>query len=100
MHSQTSFHGMFLLALFVVMGTTLFSCSNADGEKRAIDAVEIVVDSSANEDLLGKPVLDTIPPAPSYDKTDKFVYGMVLPEKRMPKIKVYKGSITINESNY
>ncbi|MFT3793607.1 hypothetical protein [Flavobacterium sp.] len=104
LHSQMSFSRMFLLALFVAMGTTLFSCSDRNGEKRAIDAVEIVVDSSANEDLLGKPVLgnigaDTVA-QPSCDKTDEFVYGMVIPEKKMPKIKVYKDSITMSESNY
>ena len=32
LYSQTHFHRMFLLALFIVMGTTLFSCKNENGK--------------------------------------------------------------------
>jgi hypothetical protein len=40
--TQTHYHKMFLLALFIAMGTTLFSCQDKDGKKQKIDKVEIV----------------------------------------------------------
>ncbi|MES2545191.1 MAG: hypothetical protein V4548_09925 [Bacteroidota bacterium] len=43
--SQTNYHKMFLLALFIAMGTTLFSCSDKNGNKQKIDKVEVVEDS-------------------------------------------------------
>lgn len=49
LYSQTHYHKMFLLALFVAMGTTLFSCSDKDGNKNRIDKVEIV-DTQKNQD--------------------------------------------------
>jgi hypothetical protein len=36
---------MFLLALFIAMGTTLFSCQDKDGKKQKIDKVQVVDDS-------------------------------------------------------
>ncbi len=33
---------MFLLALFVVMGTSLFSCATVNGDKQKIEKVEVV----------------------------------------------------------
>ncbi|MCP2026924.1 hypothetical protein L1276_002068 [Flavobacterium sp. HSC-32F16] len=44
-YSQTSYHRMFLLALFIAMGTTLFSCQDKNGNKQKIDQVEIIEDS-------------------------------------------------------
>lgn len=40
--SQTQYHKMFLLALFVVMGASLFSCSTVNGNKQKIEKVEVV----------------------------------------------------------
>ena len=34
LYSQTHYHKMFLLALFIVMGTTLFSCADKNGIKQ------------------------------------------------------------------
>lgn len=45
LYSQTHYHKMFLLALFIAMGTTLFSCSDKNGNKQKIDKVEVVEDS-------------------------------------------------------
>ena len=44
LYSQTNYHHFFLLALFAVMGTTLFSCADKEGNKKKIDKVEIVED--------------------------------------------------------
>ncbi|WP_281636438.1 hypothetical protein [Flavobacterium marginilacus] len=43
--SQTQYHKMFLLALFVAMGTTLFSCADKNGNKQKIEKIEVVEDS-------------------------------------------------------
>lgn len=42
LYSQNNYSKMFLLALFVAMGTTLFSCADKNGNKKKIDKVEIV----------------------------------------------------------
>lgn len=38
--TQVHFHKMFLLALFISMGTTLFSCQDDNGDVKKIDSVE------------------------------------------------------------
>lgn len=47
LYSQTNYHHFFLLALFAVMGTTLFSCADKNGNKQKIDKIEIVEDYKA-----------------------------------------------------
>ncbi|WP_394773654.1 energy transducer TonB [Flavobacterium sp.] len=49
LHIQTNYHKMFLLALFIAMGTTLFSCQDKDGNKNKIDKIELV-NNSENQD--------------------------------------------------
>ncbi|MBP0902605.1 energy transducer TonB [Mariniflexile gromovii] len=39
---QQSFHKLFLLALLIVMGTTLMNCTNKNGNKQKIDSIEVV----------------------------------------------------------
>jgi hypothetical protein len=63
LYSQTQFHKMFLLALFVSMGTTLLSCSNANGNKQSIEKVEIVEENPSDNVIMGaplRPVNDTV----------------------------------------
>jgi hypothetical protein len=55
--SQVQFHKMFMLALLVSMGTTLFSCQNSTGEKQTIGKVE-VVDSITENRTTGVPLLE------------------------------------------
>jgi hypothetical protein len=50
LYSQTHYHKMFLLALFIAMGTTLFSCSDKDGNKNRIDKIEIIDNTEQNQD--------------------------------------------------
>jgi hypothetical protein len=45
LYSQTNYRKMFLLALFIAMGTTLFSCADKNGNKQKIDKVEVVEDT-------------------------------------------------------
>lgn len=49
LYTQTSYYKMFVLALFVSMGTTLFSCADKDGNKNKIDKIEIVDNASPVE---------------------------------------------------
>lgn len=44
-YTQTYYHKMFLLALFIAMGTTLFSCQDKNGNKQKIDRIEVIEDS-------------------------------------------------------
>lgn len=63
--SQVHFHKMFLLALLITMGTSLFSCSDSNGNKQKIDKVEIVNEESVDSKntILGM----LIPPPPVID---------------------------------
>lgn len=77
--SQTNFKKSFLLALFVVMGGSLFSCTQEIGEKSALDGVEVSDD--------GQTIHHTL--------------GAALPPKAIPesgtKITVHRDSITMRE---
>ncbi|WP_264552415.1 hypothetical protein [Flavobacterium sp. N2038] len=60
LYSQIHYPKMFLLALFIVMGTTLFSCQDKDGNKQKIDKVEVVEDTKPKTQILtGAPVVST-----------------------------------------
>lgn len=45
--SQIHFHKMFLLALFICIGTTLFSCKQENGDKQKIEKIEVVSSDTA-----------------------------------------------------
>lgn len=72
LHTQTNYYKMFLLALFVAMGTTLFSCQNKDGNKQKIEKIEVVKDSDDSSHItVGEPAIDedstkqaVVPPPP------------------------------------
>ncbi|MTH14943.1 energy transducer TonB [Flavobacterium sp. LC2016-01] len=49
-YSQTHYHKMFLLALFIAMGTTLFSCQDNDGNKKKIASIEVVDNAEQNQE--------------------------------------------------
>ena len=50
LYTQTNYHKIFLLALFIAMGTTLFSCQDKDGNKNKIDKIEIVDNTENYQD--------------------------------------------------
>lgn len=81
-YSQTHYHKMFLMALFVAMGTILFSCTDKNGNKQKIDKIEVTNEqkSHTNEMMVGDVKLkhhdsldNNIPPPPPPNKTVKFV---------------------------
>ena len=58
LYSQTHYHKMFLLALFIAMGTTLFSCTDKNGNNQKIDKIEVVDDSLEVKSIITKePIL-------------------------------------------
>lgn len=84
-YSQTHYHKIFLLALFITMGTTLFSCSDKNGNKQKIDKIEVVDDSlEMNNVTVGvrlPPKIDpndslhyNIPPPPPPPKVDQIKF--------------------------
>ena len=108
--SQSSFHKIFLLALLLTMGTTLFSCSDKDGNKQNIEKVE-VVKHTPDAPTIGIARADTTnistSPKPNCEKSatkndeDAIEHlqptkGIVITKPHVPSIKVYKDSITMS----
>jgi hypothetical protein len=70
------FDKIFLLSLFVTMGTTLFSCSDKEGNKKKIDTIEVVTDQT-DQIVVGEAPIDNsashnIPPPLAKKNTSKF----------------------------
>lgn len=83
--SQTQYHKMFLLALLITMGTTLFSCADENGNPQKIDKVEVVEDTipEHKEMMLGMiapdpndPSARELPPPPP-PKEDQVKFSIV-----------------------
>ncbi len=79
LYKQKSYHKMFLLALFIVMGTTLFSCADKEGNKQKIEKVEVVENPKKEHIQVGDIKIKNIdtnnippPPPPKIDQV-KFV---------------------------
>lgn len=89
--TQTNYHKIFLLALFVVMGTTLFSCADKDGNKKKIDKIEVTNDESKFDSPIGKAIISkndstceiVSPPPPPPSKTHDSVKNSEKYEKRV-----------------
>jgi hypothetical protein len=69
LYRQNNFRKAFLLALLVTMGTTLFSCSDKDGNRKQIDKVEVTRETE-HRMMLGEPA---------------YVQNDSLPQKNQPK---------------
>lgn len=82
--SQVHFHKMFMLALLISMGTSLFSCQNSDGTKQKIENVEVVEE----EPRMTLGII--LPPKDS-------IYNKV--ESKQKKNKENKGVISNNKEN-
>ncbi len=61
LHTQTNYYKMFLLALFLTMGTTLFSCQDKDGNKKKIDKVEVIEDVAPEQHATTGIILTPLP---------------------------------------
>ncbi|SMO59283.1 hypothetical protein SAMN06265349_102585 [Flavobacterium resistens] len=112
LYAQTNYYKMFLLALFIAMGTTLFSCADKEGNKKKIDKVEVVKDTIKTEQIaVGKTRIgpnDSLkyppPPPPKVDQV-KFVKNPVentkkekssnIDSKKKTEEPVYNGGIAV-----
>jgi hypothetical protein len=109
LYTQTHYSKMFLLALFIAMGTTLFSCADKDGNKKKIDKIEVVQDVAPVEQIsVGKSKISTLndtlllpPPPPKVDQV-KFVKPLYKDKNKKAKInyveKIAKDSIVEDET--
>ncbi|CAA9196234.1 hypothetical protein FLA105534_01029 [Flavobacterium bizetiae] len=79
LYTQTNYHKMFLLALFVAMGTTLFSCQDKDGNKHKIDKIEIVNNTGQTQEE---------------NETTSWCYGHQIESKKEKHAEKHVGSFT------
>lgn len=108
-YSQKQYHKIFLLALFISMGTILFSCTDKNGNKKKIDKIEVI--DKPKEDLKEIYVGDiksnhpdslhkNIPPPPPLIDQVKFVKpttiqcGEIVPKnEKIIEEEIYNGGI-------
>ncbi|RKR09638.1 hypothetical protein C8C83_1281 [Flavobacterium sp. 90] len=109
LHTQTNYYKMFLLALFVAMGTTLFSCQNKEGKKQKIDKVEVVEDTTQTPHATVGISLpeknntnDTLLPPPPPPKVDqvKFVKKPVKNTEKEKPAKINSKKVVEDESSF
>jgi len=79
LYTQTNYHKIFLLALFIAMGTTLFSCQDKDGNINRIDKIEII-ETSSKTTINDKPFIkDSLNKKSSLPKKPKYrSYGVAV----------------------
>lgn len=109
LYSQTNYYKMFLLALFVAMGTTLFSCQDKEGKKQKIDKIEVVKEVSPTQHTtVGKTrirnntssdILLPPPPPPKVDQV-KFVKPSVNSTKKEQPAKISSKKVIEEESSF
>ncbi|WP_052259402.1 hypothetical protein [Flavobacterium sp. KMS] len=92
LYKQTQYHKMFLLALFIAMGTTLFSCQNKNGDKQKIDKIEVVKNSSTDQRVMvgdikvsGNESTQIPPPPPPKINQVKFVKPVPISHSKTTK---------------
>jgi hypothetical protein len=79
LYTQINYHKIFLLALFIAMGTTLFSCRDKDGNKNRIDKIEIIGNTEQNQEE---------------SKTTSWCYGHQIESKKEKHVEKPIGSFT------
>lgn len=96
-YQQTSFRNVFMLALFISMGTTLFSCKDHDDKLYPVDKIVLVEDSLSNSNdsvlstsvnkkedhsakIIHKPAPALLGVVEVQPKEKEFLMGDVIPE--------------------
>ena len=96
-YQQTSFRNVFILALFISMGTTLFSCKDHDDKLHPVDKIVLVEDSLSNSNdsvlstsvnkkedhstkIIHKPAPALLGVVEVQPKEKEFLMGDVIPE--------------------
>lgn len=91
LYTQTQYHKMFLLALFIAMGATLFSCADKDGNKKKIDKVEVVETPSETPHVTVGAALP-----PKYDPKDSLNHVPPPPPPKVDQVKFIKPVVSKN----
>jgi len=96
LYNQKYYHKMFLLALFIAMGTTLFSCQDKNGNKQKIDKVEVIEENAVDKNITKGKTLrgekkNPPPPPPKVDQV-KFVKPKENDNLKTEKIKNNRNS--------
>ena len=109
LHSQTHYHKMFLLALFIAMGTTLFSCADKNGNKQKIEKVEVVEDTAEMNNVTvgvrlppktdpNNILLHNVPPPPPPPKIDQVKFVKPHKKTQIIHLETTAGKVQIEES--
>ena len=103
LYTQMHYSKMFLLALFIAMGTTLFSCQDKNGNKQKIDKVEVVEETELENNITKGKALrgkNEIPPPPP-PKVDQVKF--IKPKNNITKeekVTSQKSTKTVEEPVY
>ena len=103
LYTQMHYSKMFLLALFIAMGTTLFSCQDKNGNKQKIDKVEVVEEIELENNITKGKALrgkNEIPPPPP-PKVDQVKF--IKPKNNITKeekVTSQKSTKTVEEPVY
>nr|WP_199001484.1 hypothetical protein [Flavobacterium sp. ASV13] len=106
LHTQTNYYKMFLLALFLAMGTTLFSCQDKDGNKKKIDKVEVVEDVKPEQHATTGIILTPLPKLKAEDsqsgteEPQSGHYGIIYNSNDLDVAAVPKNGIKKFNSNF
>ncbi|MFB9078576.1 energy transducer TonB [Flavobacterium procerum] len=103
LYMQTKYHKMFLLALFIAMGTTLFSCADKDGNKNKIDKIEIVDNIGQiqdDEEVVSSCYGHQIESKkPKKERDERITMGIVLSPPRFDERGSFKYDIIYNQND-
>lgn len=100
LHSQIHYQKMFLLALFIVMGTTLFSCQDKDGNKKKIDKVEVVEDVKPEQHATTGIIIMPVDKLNAEEYSQSGNYGIVYNANNLDVAAVPKNGIKKFNSNF
>lgn len=99
-HQNQSFHRLFLLALLISMGMTLFSCEDENGQKKKIESIEVVeTKTKVKDSIIDEPLKKMI------KKDDSLVIQSPKKIQTIPKpdllglVIVETGEVAIDSTN-
>ncbi|WP_138432771.1 energy transducer TonB [Winogradskyella algicola] len=99
-HQNQSFHRLFLLALLISMGMTLFSCEDENGQKKKIESIKVVeTKTKVKDSIIDEPKKELI------KKDDSIVIQSPKKTRTIPKpdllglVIVETGEVAIHTTN-
>ncbi len=78
LEQNLNFHKLFLLALLITMGTTLFNCTNKNGNSQKIDSIEVI------DTLNNNKVVNVLEGIPVIEKMDSILKPVCTSSKNEP----------------